>query len=188
MTKLEFIFHTEPDEVLPELFEGDLVDIDFWCRLDININGQSFFRNFSPSYYSESWFTDSYINTNGIGVPVFPFIHSLLAASKMLKVNKKYFLEDDQTSIQLCVLLNEKQDLVSFAPCIRDWGEDEEMYYWYDGKKVCCQKEMPITKYNSMKYNDFKEGCIESVKMYIESLLGKYPEINKYPYFPNISK
>lgn len=47
---------------------------------------------------------------------------------------------------------------------------------------------MPITEYNSMKYDDFKEGCIDSVEMYIESLLRKYPEINKYPYFPNISK
>jgi hypothetical protein len=186
MTKLEFIFHTEPGEVLPGLFENDMVDIDFWCRLDIHINGQSFFKNFSPSYYNESWFTENYINKSGICVPVFPFIHSLLATPKMLKLNNQYFLEDDQTSIQLCVNLEEKQDNVSFASCIRDWGEDK--YYWYDGKKVCFQKEMPITKYNSMKYNDYKEGCIESAEMYIETLLRKYPEINKYPYFPNISK
>jgi hypothetical protein len=51
MTKLKFIFHTEPDEVLPKLFKDDLVVIDFWCRLDIHINGQSFFKNFSPFYY-----------------------------------------------------------------------------------------------------------------------------------------
>jgi hypothetical protein len=50
MSKLKFFFRTEPDEVLPKLFEDGLFDIDFWCRLDIQINGQSFFKNFSPSY------------------------------------------------------------------------------------------------------------------------------------------
>lgn len=63
-----------------------------------------------PKYnYGESWFTENYINKSGICVPVFPFIHSLLATPKMLTFNKQYFLEDDQTSIRFVFILRKNR-------------------------------------------------------------------------------
>lgn len=184
MTKLEFKFDTEPDNKLIKFFEEDTVDFDFWCSLDLFIDGKSFFKNFQPDYYSgddHRGFNEYSTDQRGFSAPVFPFIHSILEAPEKLINQKQVIIEDEmgQSSIEIFATL-EDSGTVILAVRIWDTGN---VYYWYDGQKVFLQNEIPNSKINVMKYEEFKDGCQKSVKEYLESLLLKYPIINQNPYF-----
>jgi hypothetical protein len=180
MSKVEFIFKTEPDGNIVEMVEQGTIDYDFWGRLDIQIDGQSFFKNFRTEYYDKYYEGTSTISNQGITMPVFPMLEAIVKATSTLTKEKVVVIKEYTGQIgKSIVCLSEGQgESVVFA--IRKEGEK---YTWFDGEKVVVQKEMPVSNYNIVKKEYFINGCVQSVRNYLASLIDKYPKLMGISHF-----
>lgn len=180
MTKLEFKFKSESENKLAKFSKLDSLDIDIWCSIDIQIDDKSFYKNFSNDFYSENGFNKYSTSNSGFGAPLFPFFHSIIEAPEKLKEKGQVIIEDSmgQTAIEIFATFIETETV---AIAVRIW-EDGSMYHWYDGHQVYLQEEIPISKNNVIKFDDFKKGCLTSVKDKLEPLINKYPYLKKDPY------
>ncbi|MDQ0874262.1 hypothetical protein QFZ77_002921 [Paenibacillus sp. V4I3] len=184
MARFEVVFKTEPTENIVEIVKEGHIDFDFWGKLDIQIDGQSFFINFRSEYYDKYYEGTSSISNQGISTPVFPMLEAFIKGIVNLKKEKEVVIEEYTGQISkslVCVDYGNGENII-FA--VRE-GEDffSEKYIWYDGEKVSIQKEIPISKVNILKKDDFIYGCFESVNEYLSSLIDKYPKLKEIPYF-----
>jgi hypothetical protein len=117
MPKFEFIFNTESDDNIVELVEQGIVDYDFWGSLDIQIDGQSFFKNFRLDYYEKYYEGTSCISNEGITLPVFPMLEAIIRGTSSLAKEKMVVIEEytGQINKSIVCFSEGKEESIIFA-------------------------------------------------------------------------
>jgi hypothetical protein len=166
MSSFELVFKPEAECNIVNCFKEGDVDYSYWGRIDILINGESFFRNYTYKVLS---------------TPLIPMIEAITEALSILKNERMAIIEESTGQINktiVCVL-DDKGENVIIALC----GEWDESLTWYDGEKVTFSKEMPLSPFNVINKEDFVFGCIESIRTFLQSLVAINPQLKDLPQY-----
>lgn len=175
MKKFQLSFITEQCDNIQKSLESGEIYYTFWGILDILVEGQSFFKDFRSEY--QSMMGSSSISEKGLTVPVYSFINQISETTQKLKQTKRIIVSDDQ--IDKLLIFNFDGDFVYFAI---KYGDD----IWYDGTKLTHGRQFPGFNINRVKYEDYKKGCFESIRTFLETLIEKEKNVTESPEFMNL--
>lgn len=164
---------------MPDYDTEDYDLFDSWGKLDILIDGISFFSNYK---YRETQgpLGDSTITKEGFAGYLDTFLWNLPFVPQKLLEQETVIVVGE--GIDKSLIFSLKDNIVTFAFC-NHW-EEETIYY--DGVRVSQSNKIPQNKKNMIEFDAFKQGLKNGLQDYIQDLFEKYPSINNNQSFIEI--
>jgi hypothetical protein len=173
VTDISFKFMPYYDTEDYELF-------DSWGKLDILIDGISFFSNYK---YPETQgpLGNSTITREGLAGYLNTFLWELPFVPQKLLEQETVIVEGE--GIDKSLIFSLKDNIVTFAICKNHTWDKETIYY--DGLRVSQSKKIPQNNKNMIEFEGFKKGLKNGLQDFIQELIEKYPRIAKVESFIN---
>lgn len=176
--KLKITTYEYPDSLISDIQTGE-IEYSLWGRLDFMINETTFFQN--ADGLSEEEMGTSSISSLGLTIPVHGFMCSFLDKINDIG-NKAIIVEEGQIDKEL-VMKIKKEDIVFSIRHKR-----ASKVHWYDGEKISRSEKMPITKYNSVPIDVFKQGMMGGIQEYLDKTLSEFPSLKQAEEFNDLYK
>lgn len=179
----KFYIEIKPDfyyELGEDFGNGNLLYIP-WGDMEIIINNEKFFEVLDRH---PEWKLGT-----GFCMPLYTCIEQLIELPYKLRNEVKELYTDPENQIIGAIIFERKDENIIVAMIDdNDWYEQKDK--WYDGEKVVYSepKEVPVSKYNVVSYEDFKKGCKKSVNDIMKLLEERYKEIKYASGFINLKK
>jgi hypothetical protein len=154
---------------------------DYWGKLDILIDGVSFFSNYK---YRETKgpMGNSTITREGFAAYLDAFLWELPFVPQKLLEKETVIVLGEGIDKSLIFFL--KDNIVTFAICNYQPWEKETIYY--DGLRVSKSKKIPQNNKNMIGFDGFKQGLKNGLQDFIQELIEKYPSITNEESLINI--
>jgi hypothetical protein len=164
-----------------DMDEEDYHNFDLWGKLDILIDGVSFFSNYN---YPENGGPLRMTKEGFVG-QLATFLSELPEVPQRLLDEETVVVEDDSTS--KCLVFSLRDNIVSFAICeyestLPPW----QIGIYYDGVGVSHLEKIPQTEKNIIEIIQFNQGLKNGLQNFIQELIEQYPNIIKDESFINI--
>lgn len=176
-----FSLSIQPDGLLANTVEeirtGE-VYYSMFGEINFCINGKNFFEH--ANGISEEKMGTSSMSSKGLTIPIYGFIHSFINQMDDIGQKKAVIIYEDQIDKEIVVEASGENVILAIRYCLSN--------YWYDGDSVKESLEIPISSVNTIPITVFKEGMIEGIRTYFESLLQQFPELKKVNKFVELYK
>ncbi|MCM3005673.1 hypothetical protein [Priestia koreensis] len=174
---LEIKFEQLPPNVADDIRTGEIYyslfdTIIFW------VNKKNFFEH--ANGIPEEVMGGSSISSDGLAIPIYGFIQTVINDLDDIGKEKTIIIYEDQIDKEIVVEASGENVILAIRYCLSN--------YWYDGESVKESLEIPISSVNTIPITVFKEGMIEGIRTYFESLLQQFPELKKVNKFVELYK
>lgn len=137
------------------------------------VNGINFFEN--SNGISEEKMGGSSMSSEGLAIPIYGFINQFINKMDNITQNKAIKISEDQIDKEIIIEPFGENVILSIRYFMSQ--------YWYDGEGVKESIQIPISNYNTMPVNIFKEGMLKGIREYLQKLLDQFPALKNIDEF-----
>ncbi|WP_315907207.1 hypothetical protein [Priestia koreensis] len=169
---LEINFGEFSNNTIEEIQTGEIY-YSMFGEIIFYIDGINFFIN--SNEIPEEKMGGSSMSSEGLAIPIYGFINQFINQMDNINQNK---------AIRIC------EDQIDKEIIIEPFGENVVLSiryfmskYWYDGEGVKESIQIPISTYNTVPANTFKEGMCRGIREFLEKLLTRFPDLENIDEF-----
>ncbi|MEW4286044.1 hypothetical protein [Priestia koreensis] len=140
------------------------------------INDRNFFENASGIPWDKMG--TSSMSNRGLTIPIYGFITQFINLMDNLDENKLIKIYEDQIDKEIIMEPSVENVTLAIRYCLSQ--------YWYDGEGVKESIQIPISSYNTIPINTFKEGMLQGIREYLQKLLDQFPALKSIDEFMSL--